>query len=140
MMKLPPSSLRVEDCPSLNLNLHTPLPWPLSSLLLANISNLFITLGSNSLHNTNELILLDSTITSNFHFTNKRGFSKLMVEGCIFKKAFTVYSLLGGDSTEVPDLVSIASSEFEGVVEMVVKDARRERDPAETFILLHNNW
>ena len=63
-----------------------------------------------------------------------------MVEGCIFKKAFTVYSLLGGDSTEVPDLVSIASSEFEGVVEMVVKEGRRDRDLAETFILLHNNW
>ena len=137
---LSPSSLIVEDCPTLNLNRHTPLPWTLSSLLLANISSLFITPGSNSLHNTNDLILLDSTVTSSFHFTNKRGFSKLMVEGCIFKKTFTVYSLLGGDSTEVPDLVSIASSEFEGVVEMVVKDGRLDRDPAETFILLHNNW
>ena len=120
-MMLSPSSLRVEDCPALNLNLHTPLPWTLSSLLLANISSLFITPGSNSLHNTNELILLDSTVTSNFHFTNKRGFSKLIVEGCIFKKAFTVYtySHLGGESTDVPDLVSIASSEFEGDVDMV---------------------
>ena len=73
------------------------------------------------LHNTNDLILLDSTVTSSFHFTNKRGFSKLIVEGCIFKKAFTVYtySHLGGESTDVPDLVSIASSEFEGDVDMV---------------------
>ena len=138
-MKLAPTSLRVENCPELRLNLHQPLPWPLSSLLLANISTLAITLGSNSLHATNELILLDSTITSNFHFTNKKGFSKLIVEGCTFKKAFTVYSELGKQKTEVPDLISITGSEFEGEVEMVMKGGGG-RDPSDTFILLHNNW
>jgi len=138
-MKLPPTSLRVENCPELNLNLHQPLPWPLSSLLLANISTLFIALGSNSMHATKELILLDSTITSNFHFTNKKGFSKLIVEGCTFKKAFAVYSELGGGTAEVPDLVSITGSEFQGEVEMVMKGGER-RDPSDTFILLHNNW
>jgi len=139
-IKLPPSSLRVEDCPTLNFNLHQPLPWPLSSLLLANISSLFITLGSNSMHTTNELILLDSTITSNFHFTNKEGFSKLIVDGCTFKKAFTVYSKLGEET--VPDLVSVSGSEFQGGVEMVMKGEGEEgkRNPKDTFILLHYNW
>ena len=132
-------SLRVEDCLALNLNLHFHLlPWPLSSLLLANISSLAITLGPNSLHTTNELVLLDSTITSNFHFTNK-GFSKLIVEGCTFKKAFKVNSKLAEETAEVPDLVSITGSEFQGKVEMVIK-VGRGRNPTDTFILLHNNW
>ena len=135
-LKLPPSSLKVEDCLALDLNLHEPLPWPLSSLLLANISNLAITLGSNSLHTTNELILLDSTITSNFRFTNKESFSKLIVEGCTFKKAFNVYNKLPGGEP-VPDLVSVTGSEFQGEVEMVVKGGRNPRD---TFILFHDNW
>ena len=136
-MKLPPSSLRVEDCLALNLNLHEPLPWPLSSLLLANISSLAITLGSNSNGaKGDELILLDSTITSNFHFTNKESFSKLIVEGCTFKKAFNVYSKLPGEET-VPDLVSVTGSEFQGEVEMMMKGGRNPRD---TFILLHDNW
>ena len=132
--------MRVEDCLTLNFNLYQPLPWPLSSLLLANISSLFITLGSNSMHTTNELILLDSTITSNFHFTNKEGFSKLIVDGCTFKKAFTVYSKLGEET--VPDLVSVSGSEFQGEVEMVMKGEGEEgkRNPKDTFILLHYNW
>ena len=137
-MKLsPPSSLRVEDCLSLNLTLHQALPWPLSSLLLANISSLAITLGSNSLHTTNELILLDSKITSNFRFTNKESFSKLIVEGCTFEKAFDVFSKLPAGEETVPDLVSVSGSSFEGEVEMVVKGGGNPRD---TFLLLHHNW
>ena len=132
-------SLRVEDCLALNLTLHQHLPWLLSSLLLANISSLAITLGSKSLHTTNELVLLDSTITSSFHFTNKEGFSKLIVDGCTFKKAFTVHSKLGEETAEVPDLVSITGSEFQGKVEMVI-NVGGGRNPTDTFILLHNNW
>ena len=132
-------SVRVEDCLALNLNLHQHLPWLLSSLLLANISSLAITLGSKSLHTTNELVLLDSTITSSFHFTNKEGFSKLIVDGCTFKKAFTVHSKLGEETAEVPDLVSITGSEFQGKVEMVI-NVGGGRNPTDTFILLHNNW
>ena len=136
-MTLPPTSLRVEDCPTLELNLQEPLPWPLSSLLLANISSLFITLSSNSMQSTRELIILDSTIVSDFRFTNKKDSSKLVVDGCTFEKDFAVYSHLGA-ARDMPDLVTIVGSEFREKVEIVTNG--EGGDAKDTFLLLQNNW
>ena len=136
-MTMPPTSLRVENCPTLELNLQEPLPWPLSSLLLANISSLFITLSSNSMQNTRELIILDSTIVSDFRFTNKKGSSKLVVDGCTFEKHFAIYSHLGA-ARDIPDLVSIVGSEFREKVEIVTNG--EGGDAKDTFLLLQNNW
>ena len=135
-MTMSPTSLRVEDCPTLELNLKEPLPWPLSSLLLANISSLFITLSSNSMQNTRELIILDSTIVSDFRFTNKKG-SKLVVDGCTFEKDFAIYSH-SGVARDIPDMVTIVGSEFREKVEIVANG--EGGDAKDTFLLLQNNW
>ena len=118
----PPSSIEISHCPSLQLSLTSPLPWPLPSLLLTNLSSLSLHLSPSFLASLDHLILLNCHLLRPLSFTSTTGtslqvlqlllllllFSK--VEDCTFP-GVKVYSVPRRGSTPPPSLVTVLGSE-----------------------------
>ena len=86
-------TIRIENCQNFTLNISSPLPVPMISLQLVNITNLSLELDTMSLTNIKEVVLVNSSIVGEALFVLRES-AKITFDNCIFQDNVLIhYSL-----------------------------------------------
>ena len=113
------NTITVENCQDFTLNLSPPLPIPISSLQLVNITNLSLEMDAESLNDIHEIVIIRSYIAGNAVFVSTEG-TRITVENSVFQDDVLFHQIQKKGSV-ASEILFVSETVFKGKMDIVIK-------------------
>ena len=113
------NTISIGNCQDFTLNLSKPLPMPISSLQLVNMTNLSFELDTVSLNDIHEIVIIQSYIVGNAVFVSTGG-TRITVENSVFQDDVLFHQIQKKGSV-ASEILFVSETVFKGNMDIVIK-------------------
>ena len=113
------NTITIENCQDFTLNLKKPLPMPISSLQLVNMTNLSLQLDTVPLKDIHEIVIIRSYIVGNAVFVSTED-TRITVENSVFQDD-VLFHLIQKKESVASEILFVSETLFKGKMDIVMK-------------------